>query len=77
MKAGIAGNRAKINYMSLCWDKARDTLVGDYAKKNTGKRKGEFKEIIGDIHGIPMEVRDHFLTRYISRCKMLSALAFF
>ena len=33
--------------------------------------------MVGDISDIKREYRDHFLIRYIARCKLANALAFF
>ena len=73
----IMGNRAKLNYLQIKWDEQVEKLVFDYGKKNAKKKSADFLKIIGDISGINREYRDHFLIRYIARCKLANALAFF
>ena len=71
---GVVGNRAKLNYLKLIWEEQKDKLCFQYIQKN---KKKEYNQIIGDISGIDMSVRDAFLTRYLSRCKLTHSLAFF
>ena len=73
----IMGNRAKLNYLQIKWDEQKDKLVGEYAKKNAKKKSADFLKMVGDISDIKREYRDHFLIRYIARCKLANALAFF
>ena len=53
-----------------------EKLRFDYIKKNA-KKKGEYSQIISALTGIRTPYRDHFLIRYIARCKLANALAFF
>ena len=73
---GINGNRAKLNYLQIIWKNQCEKLVFDYAKKN--KKKGEYNNIIAQISDIETgPIRDSFLNRYLARCKLTNALAFF
>ena len=46
---GVAGNRAKLNYLKLLWEEQKDKLCFQYIQKN---KKKEYNQIIGDISGI-------------------------
>ena len=76
LEDGIKSNRAKVNYMQIVWDAQIEKLRFDYIKKNA-KKKGEYSQIISALSGIRPKYRDHFLIRYIARCKLANALAFF
>ena len=76
LEEGIKSNRAKINYMQIIWDTQIEKLRFDYIKKNA-KKKGEYSEMISALTGIRTQYRDGFLIRYIARCKLANALAFF
>lgn len=76
LEDGIKSNRAKINYMQIIWEPQVEKLRFDYIKKNA-KKKGEYTQMISALTGIRTEYRDGFLIRYIARCKLANALAFF
>jgi hypothetical protein len=62
--------------MTLIWEEALQKLIFDYAKKNS-KKKGEYSQVISLLNSITYEARDRFLKKYIGRCKVTHALAFF
>ena len=76
LEEGIKSNRAKINYMQIIWETQLEKLRFDYIKKNA-KKKGEYSQMISALTGIRTGYRDRFLIRYIARCKLANALAFF
>ena len=74
MKTGLMGNLAKMNYLKILWEDEVPKLQFSYAQKN---KKKEHSEIIRLLTAIDRDVRDSFLTRYLARCKLTNALAFF
>lgn len=71
---GAEGNRAKLNVLQIMWEKQMEILTFQYIQKN---KKKEHSALIGQLSGINIETRDKFLSRYLARCKLLNALAFF
>ena len=71
---GVECNRAKFNVLQIMWDKQMEILTFQYIQKN---KKKEHSALIGQLNGINIETRDKFLMRYLARCKLLNALAFF
>ena len=67
-------NRAKMNVLQMMWEEQLKVLTFQYIQKN---KKKEHSTIIGLLSSINMETRDRFLARYLARCKLLNALAFF
>ena len=67
-------NRAKMNYLQILWDDTVAKLTYQYASKN---KKKEFTQFIAQLNSIKVKDRDRLLTRYLSRCKIANALAFF
>ena len=49
LRAGVARNRAKLNYLKLLWEEQKDKLCFQYIQKN---KKKEYNQIIGDLSGI-------------------------
>ena len=67
-------NRAKMNVLQMMWEEQTKILTFQYVQKN---KKKEHSTIIGQLSSINVETRDRFLARYLARCKLLNALAFF
>ena len=74
MKDGLHSNRAKMNYLQILWEDEVPKLQYSYISKN---KKKEHNEIIRLLTAIDRDVRDSFLSRYLARCKLTNALAFF
>ena len=74
LKDGLQSNRAKMNYLQILWENEVQKLIFSYAQKN---KKKEHNEIIRLLTEIDRDVRDSFLNRYLARCKLTNALAFF
>ena len=74
MLYGSESNRAKMNVLQITWEKQMEMLTFQYIQKN---KKKEHSGIIGQLSAINVETRDKFLSRYLARCKLLNALAFF
>lgn len=71
---GLKSNRAKMNYLQILWEDELPKLQYSYIVKN---KKKEHSEIIRLLTAIDRDVRDAFLSRYLARCKLTNALAFF
>ena len=63
--------------MQIMWEEQREKLVYQFGVKNAKKKTNEFREVIGQLSDIKPRYRDLFLMRYIARCKLVNALAFF
>ena len=74
MLYGSESNRAKMNVLQIMWEEQMEKLTFQYIQKN---KKKEHSAIIGQLSAINIETRDKFLSRYLARCKLLNALAFF
>ena len=74
MLYGSESNRAKMNVLQITWEEQMEKLTFQYIQKN---KKKEHSAIIGQLSAINVETRDKFLSRYLARCKLLNALAFF
>ena len=74
MKDGLQSNRAKMNYLQILWETEVPKLQYSYIQKN---KKKEHNEIIRLLTAMDRDVRDSFLSRYLARCKLTNALAFF
>ena len=63
-----------MNYLQILWENELPKLQFSYIQKN---KKKEHSEIIRLLTAIDRDVRDSFLSRYLARCKLTNALAFF
>ena len=63
-----------LSVLQIQWDAAVEKVKYQYIIKN---KKKEHSHIIGQLSSIKIEVRDLVLKRYLARCKLSNALAFF